>query len=649
MKTRLLTILAAFLAVVYGLEAQTYSRINDLPVRNTPVSTDSIPASDAAGVNWRIPFSKFGGAGTGGIPTTSDILAGNAAGGAVPLGSGTGVKLMLQTPTSANFKSAITDDLGVSGGKLIFAQGQLNISTGKIFTATNTLTLAGTDGSTLNIGAGGTIATVAYTGSFSDLTGTGTLVKTSNANTYSPGMPQIFSANVADAGMGFNSVTADPTAVAEGRVWYRGNTHRLMFNNGTANFALATTAEAGGAASETTVFDANSTWPNGVTTLRQATAPLTAARTTNLPAASSFPAGTSILYVDQVSSPTSAFGRAFAASGSDTLFGSPLTPFLGNGNARFETDGVSKWTPLDTRSVITALQDPNDPSKQANFTVAGLTSGTTATITVSGTGPIPLPTTGATGQFVKGLDAAGNLIYGTPAGSGDALTTQPLSQFAATTSSQFLGVISDENAPDGPTAKVLAANGGLSVATGKTGQFNNSITIGGADGATLNVLGAGGTIPVGSAGYQAASAFSMAAAIRSKVIWLTTPAERDVYGRYWLPRHCMSKSWAAGGGSGARSELRPPIRRPAAARAQVSRPLVLQRPGGKLSLRCRRGRRRGCGNSGGRGNRRRFNFRDFIATDRIRRERFRVGNQGTKGLAARRRQPRGDYRRVTAT
>ena len=104
MKTRFLTILAAFLAVVYGLEAQTYSRINDLPVRNTPVSTDSIPASDAAGVNWRIPFSKFGGAGTGGIPTTTDVLAGNGAGAAVPLGSGTGVKLMLQTPTSANLK-----------------------------------------------------------------------------------------------------------------------------------------------------------------------------------------------------------------------------------------------------------------------------------------------------------------------------------------------------------------------------------------------------------------------------------------------------------------------------------------------------------------------------------------------------------------
>jgi hypothetical protein len=37
-----------------------------------------------------------------------------------------------------------------------------------------------------------------------------------------------------------------------------------------------------------------------------------------------------------------------------------------------------------------------------------------------------------------------NLIWASPAGGGDALTTNPLSQFAATTSSQLAGVISDE-------------------------------------------------------------------------------------------------------------------------------------------------------------------------------------------------------------
>ena len=574
MKTRFLTILAAFLAVVYGLEAQTYSRINDLPVRNTPVSTDSIPASDAAGVNWRIPFSKFGGAGTGGIPTTTDVLAGNGAGAAVPLGSGTGVKLMLQTPTSANIKAAITDDLGVSGGKLIFALGQLNISTGKIFTANNTLTLAGTDGSTLNIGAGGTIATVAYTGNFNDLSGTASVVRWSSTNTYTPGKAQIFSSASTDAGLGFNLFNSDPTAVVEGRVWYKSTNHRLMFNNGTANFALATTAEAGGAASESTVFDANSTWPNGVTTLRQATAPLTANRTTNLPAASSYPAGTVILYVDQVSTPTSAFGRAFNPSGSDTLFGSPFTPFLGNGNARFETDGVAKWTPLDTRAVINALQDPIDPTKQGNFDVSGVPTGTTATITVTGSGPIPLVATAPTGQFVKGIDATGHLILRDAGGIGDALVSQPLSQFAATTSSQFLGVISDENAPDGPTAKVLAANGGLSVATGKTGQFNNSITIGGSDGATLNISGVGGTIGARARPTNRRPRLRSATGIRMKVIWLTTAGKRHVYGRRAVAALFTSNWLAAAAGARAHLELDRARRLQAAAAAAVMRPSI---------------------------------------------------------------------------
>jgi hypothetical protein len=41
--------------------------------------------------------------------------------------------------------------------------GSLAIASGKTFTASNTLTLAGTDGSTLNVGTGGTLGTAAYT------------------------------------------------------------------------------------------------------------------------------------------------------------------------------------------------------------------------------------------------------------------------------------------------------------------------------------------------------------------------------------------------------------------------------------------------------------------------------------------------------
>ena len=47
----------------------------------------------------------------------------------------------------------------------IIGAGSVSIASGKTFTASNTLTLAGTDGSTLNVGAGGTLGSAAYTAS----------------------------------------------------------------------------------------------------------------------------------------------------------------------------------------------------------------------------------------------------------------------------------------------------------------------------------------------------------------------------------------------------------------------------------------------------------------------------------------------------
>lgn len=90
-------------------------------------------------------------------------------------------------------------------------------------------------------------------------------------------------------------------------------------------------------------------------------------------------------------------------------------------------------------------------------------------------------------------------------GAGDALTTNPLSQFAATTSAQLHGVLSDEN-KTGSAPKALFADGSLNVASGKTGTFNNTLSLSGTDGSTLNI-GAGGTL--GSAAYTATSAYEV--------------------------------------------------------------------------------------------------------------------------------------------
>jgi hypothetical protein len=79
--------------------------------------------------------------------------------------------------------------------------------------------------------------------------------------------------------------------------------------------------------------------------------------------------------------------------------------------------------------------------------------------------------TGLGGQFVTGFSVDGTVEYGTPAGSGDALTTGTLAQFAATTSAQLRGVLSNE---DG-TGNILTTNGSAASLTNFP-TFNQNTT-----------------------------------------------------------------------------------------------------------------------------------------------------------------------------
>lgn len=106
-------------------------------------------------------------------------------------------------------------------------------------------------------------------------------------------------------------------------------------------------------------------------------------------------------------------------------------------------------------------------------------------------------------------DGAGQLYWTIPAtGTGDALTSQPLSQFAATTSAQLAGVISDEtgsgrlvfnNAPNLGTMTASSINkvnvttpatsSTLTIVDGKTLIASSILTLTGTDSVTLTVNG----------------------------------------------------------------------------------------------------------------------------------------------------------------
>jgi hypothetical protein len=148
----------------------------------------------------------------------------------------------------------------------------------------------------------------------------------------------------------------------------------------------------------------------------------------------------------------------------------------------------------------------------------------------------------------------GDGTWAAPAGSGDALTSNPLSQFAATTSSQFAGVISDETGTAGsvvlsvspaltgtPTAPTPSANDNstkiattayvdASVANPMTTQ--GDIIIGGASGA-LSRMGIGSPYNLMRVNSGATSPQYFGLTTGSNTFWSATGLTEDNANNFW--------------------------------------------------------------------------------------------------------------------
>lgn len=139
MKLRSLFFLLVALATSASAQIN-YSKINSLPIRNTPASTDSIPVETSGNQTYRVLFSKFGGGGTGSGnvtgPLTSTVgqlaefnstdgttLKGATGSGLLSISSG-----VPGTPitTSAGLAGVITDESGT--GVLVFNNSPLLIT-----------------------------------------------------------------------------------------------------------------------------------------------------------------------------------------------------------------------------------------------------------------------------------------------------------------------------------------------------------------------------------------------------------------------------------------------------------------------------------------------------------------------------------------
>jgi hypothetical protein len=136
------------------------------------------------------------------------------------------------------------------------------------------------------------------------------------------------------------------------------------------------------------------------------------------------------------------------SGGGDALTSGNLSQFAATTSAQLagvisDETGSGALVFANTPTLVTPVLGTPNSGTLTNCTGLPILAGTTGTLSVArgGTG---VGTIGTAGQILQVNAGATALEFITPSGGGNAQTANPLSQFAATTSAQLAGVISDE-------------------------------------------------------------------------------------------------------------------------------------------------------------------------------------------------------------
>ena len=470
---------------------------------------------------------------TAGNVTTNANLTGavTSSGNATSLGSFSSANLLAALSTSTGTGLAVfgtspsltTPNIGAATATTIngntFTTGTYTLTgaAGKTLTFNNSLTFAGTDGSTLNIGTGGTLGTAAYTPTTNYLLATGaTIGATSQAQAFTNGVitGDIYPSADSTTAIQFNKANGTSNVLnidtTNGRVGI-GTTTPTAYLNIKAGTATANTEPL-----QLTVGVLNTTAVSGALETDASNnlyyTPATATR-------GIIPLGTAantLLFTT-----TGATNVTLPTSGTLATLGSPT--FTG-------TVTIPSPFTLGSTSVTTT-------GTQFNYlsSATGTTGTTSSNLVFSNSPTLVTPNLGTpstlVGTNISGTASnltAGNVttnanLTGAVTSSGNATSLGSFSSanlLAALSTSTGTGLAVFGTSPSLTTPNIGAAtattiNGNtfttgtytLTGAAGKTLTFNNSLTFAGTDGSTLNI-GTGGTL--GTAAYTPTTNYLLA-------------------------------------------------------------------------------------------------------------------------------------------